>query len=200
MAILIASTPSSAIFVKKIIAYRRKMLKETDSRVKLTNQLLSGIRVLKIYAWEAAQEAQVCPWHLCSYLRVHYPAFASSLTLQLLAHQSCSLLLIVIPHGCEAVDALQSAVLVCLLLQSGWQSGRSAKHTSEVELLLTGHQCSGCCILLQQVMYQLQLPHHTACLLAKSDNPNRSLTIECSHGLSCLLYRFKRLVSGSCGG
>lgn len=39
--------------------YRRKMLKETDSRVKLTNQLLSGIRVLKIYAWEAAQEAQI---------------------------------------------------------------------------------------------------------------------------------------------
>ena len=60
MAILIASTPSSAIFVKKIIMYRRKMLKETDGRVKLTNQLLSGIRVLKIYAWEAAQEAQVC--------------------------------------------------------------------------------------------------------------------------------------------
>ena len=54
-----ASTPASAIFVKKIIMYRRKMLKETDSRVKLTNQLLSGIRVLKIYAWEAAQEAQI---------------------------------------------------------------------------------------------------------------------------------------------
>ena len=39
--------------------FRRKMLKETDTRVKLTNQLLSGIRVLKIYAWEAAQEAQI---------------------------------------------------------------------------------------------------------------------------------------------
>lgn len=39
--------------------YRRKMLKETDTRVKLTNQLLSGIRVLKIYAWEAAQEAAI---------------------------------------------------------------------------------------------------------------------------------------------
>ena len=59
MAILMASTPASAIFVKKIIMYRRKMLKETDTRVKLTNQLLSGIRVLKIYAWEAAQEAQI---------------------------------------------------------------------------------------------------------------------------------------------
>ncbi|KAL3154179.1 hypothetical protein ABBQ32_013696 [Trebouxia sp. C0010 RCD-2024] len=59
MAILMASTPASAIFVKKIIMFRRKMLKETDSRVKLTNQLLSGIRVLKIYAWEAAQEAQI---------------------------------------------------------------------------------------------------------------------------------------------
>ena len=54
-----ASTPASAIFVKKIIMYRRKMLKETDTRVKLTNQLLSGIRVLKIYAWEAAQEAAI---------------------------------------------------------------------------------------------------------------------------------------------
>ncbi|DBB06529.1 TPA: hypothetical protein ACH3X1_012074 [Trebouxia sp. C0004] len=59
MAILMASTPASAIFVKKIIMYRRKMLKETDTRVKLTNQLLSGIRVLKIYAWEAAQEAAI---------------------------------------------------------------------------------------------------------------------------------------------
>jgi len=59
MAILMASTPASAIFVKKIIMFRRKMLKETDTRVKLTNQLLSGIRVLKIYAWEAAQEAAI---------------------------------------------------------------------------------------------------------------------------------------------
>lgn len=35
------------------------MLKHTDQRVKLMNQLLVGIRVLKMYAWESAQEAMV---------------------------------------------------------------------------------------------------------------------------------------------
>ena len=48
------SAPASGIFVGKIIALRRGMLKYTDNRVKLMNQLLAGIRVLKIYAWEAA--------------------------------------------------------------------------------------------------------------------------------------------------
>lgn len=33
---------------------RRKMLQYTDSRVKLMNQLLVGIRVLKMYAWEVS--------------------------------------------------------------------------------------------------------------------------------------------------
>ena len=56
---MLLSAPSSAIFVKKLIGCRRNMLKQTDARVKLMNQLLSGIRVLKVYAWEAAQEAQV---------------------------------------------------------------------------------------------------------------------------------------------
>lgn len=37
------------------------MLKETDKRVKLMNQLLAGIRVIKLYAWEAAQESLVSP-------------------------------------------------------------------------------------------------------------------------------------------
>ena len=35
------------------------MLVQTDKRVKLMNQLLVGIRVLKLYAWESAQEAAV---------------------------------------------------------------------------------------------------------------------------------------------
>ncbi|KAK9823870.1 hypothetical protein WJX72_006059 [[Myrmecia] bisecta] len=59
MAILLLSTPSTALFVKKLTGYRRQMLVQTDARIKLMNQLLVGIRVLKIYAWEAAQEAAV---------------------------------------------------------------------------------------------------------------------------------------------
>ncbi len=59
LGILLLSTPATTIFLKKITGYRREMLKHTDQRVKLMNQLLVGIRVLKMYAWESAQEAAV---------------------------------------------------------------------------------------------------------------------------------------------
>jgi len=59
LAILLASSPASGRFVRKITQLRRAMLTHTDARVRLTNQLLSGIRVLKLYAWEAAQEGAV---------------------------------------------------------------------------------------------------------------------------------------------
>jgi hypothetical protein len=59
LGILLVSTPATTIFLKKITGYRREMLRHTDARVKLMNQLLVGIRVLKMYAWEAAQEAAV---------------------------------------------------------------------------------------------------------------------------------------------
>ena len=59
LAILLASSPASGRFVRKITQLRRAMLVHTDARVRLTNQLLAGIRVLKLYAWEAAQEAAV---------------------------------------------------------------------------------------------------------------------------------------------
>lgn len=59
LGILLISTPATSIFVKKLTKYRRQMLVHTDQRVKLMNQLLVGIRVLKIYAWEAAQEAAI---------------------------------------------------------------------------------------------------------------------------------------------
>ena len=59
LGILLVSTPATTIFLKKITGFRREMLKHTDQRVKLMNQLLVGIRVLKLYAWESAQEAAV---------------------------------------------------------------------------------------------------------------------------------------------
>ena len=59
LGILLISTPATTIFLKKITGFRREMLKYTDQRVKLMNQLLVGIRVLKMYAWESAQEAAV---------------------------------------------------------------------------------------------------------------------------------------------
>ena len=57
LGILLITTPVTSIFMKKIVAYRRGMLRYTDQRVKLMNQLLVGIRVLKMYAWEVSCRA-----------------------------------------------------------------------------------------------------------------------------------------------
>lgn len=38
---------------------RKEALKHTDRRVQIMNRLLTGIRTLKMYAWEAIQESMV---------------------------------------------------------------------------------------------------------------------------------------------
>ncbi|EQC27624.1 hypothetical protein SDRG_14673 [Saprolegnia diclina VS20] len=44
---------------RKVGDIRRDLLKVQASRVKLTNEVLQGIRVVKLYAWEASLEAQL---------------------------------------------------------------------------------------------------------------------------------------------
>jgi hypothetical protein len=62
LGILLVTTPITSIFMKKIVGYRRAMLRFTDQRVKLMNQLLVGIRVLKMYAWEVSLGWEAPPW------------------------------------------------------------------------------------------------------------------------------------------
>ena len=57
LAMLLFASPATGLFVRRMTHLRKQMLQETDQRVKLMNQLLAGIRVLKLYAWESAQEA-----------------------------------------------------------------------------------------------------------------------------------------------
>lgn len=38
---------------------RSKIVKHTDERVKRTNELLQGIRVVKLYAWEDALSSKI---------------------------------------------------------------------------------------------------------------------------------------------
>ena len=38
---------------------RDRMVKYTDERVKLTNEVLQGIRVVKLYAWEGPSEERI---------------------------------------------------------------------------------------------------------------------------------------------
>lgn len=54
LGIMLVSLPLTGIMMALLMNYRRKMLKCTDERVMRTNQLMVGIRVLKMYAWEEA--------------------------------------------------------------------------------------------------------------------------------------------------
>ena len=46
--------PLNGVIFSQMTAIRRIKMKETDKRVKLMNEILSGIRVIKYYAWEYA--------------------------------------------------------------------------------------------------------------------------------------------------
>ena len=51
-AVLAVLVPINALGSKFVALLQRKQLKAKDSRIKLMNEILSGIKVLKLYAWE----------------------------------------------------------------------------------------------------------------------------------------------------
>ena len=59
LGVLVIAAPVTGIFVGIMTQQREDMLAYTDKRIVLVNQLLAGIKALKTYAWEAAQEARV---------------------------------------------------------------------------------------------------------------------------------------------
>ena len=59
LGVLVVATPVSFIFINKLTNLQGDMLAHTDRRIALVNQLLAGMKSLKMYAWEAAQEARV---------------------------------------------------------------------------------------------------------------------------------------------
>ncbi|CAF0941211.1 unnamed protein product [Brachionus calyciflorus] len=52
VATMILFLPLNAILSNKTKVLQTKKLKEQDSRIKLTNEILSGIKILKLYGWE----------------------------------------------------------------------------------------------------------------------------------------------------
>ena len=52
--VLIAIMPIQMVFMGKFFKERSGMVKSTDSRVKLVNEILQGIRVIKSYNWESS--------------------------------------------------------------------------------------------------------------------------------------------------
>ncbi|XP_043474514.1 multidrug resistance-associated protein 1 isoform X1 [Leptopilina heterotoma] len=59
LAVMIILIPVNALIAGKVRNLQIKQMKNKDERVKLMNEVLSGIKVLKLYAWEPSFEEQI---------------------------------------------------------------------------------------------------------------------------------------------
>lgn len=59
VAIMITLIPLHGFFSKKHFALEMRKMKYKDERAKLMNEILSGIKILKLYAWEPSFEEQI---------------------------------------------------------------------------------------------------------------------------------------------
>lgn len=59
LAVMIILIPINAFIANKVKTLQIRQMKNKDERVKLMNEILSGIKVLKLYAWEPSFEDQV---------------------------------------------------------------------------------------------------------------------------------------------
>ncbi|XP_061665901.1 ATP-binding cassette sub-family C member 3 isoform X2 [Syngnathoides biaculeatus] len=59
VAVMILLIPLNAIIVMKSRSYQVEQMQHKDSRIKLMNEILNGIKVLKLYAWENSFKEKV---------------------------------------------------------------------------------------------------------------------------------------------
>ncbi|RHZ60076.1 hypothetical protein Glove_359g26 [Diversispora epigaea] len=54
VAVMILMTPVNAVLASKMRTLQKKQMTNKDDRIKLMNEILNGIKVIKLYAWESA--------------------------------------------------------------------------------------------------------------------------------------------------
>lgn len=59
LVVVAAVMPLLGVAIAIMIKHRNEKIKQGDRRVKLTNEVLSGIRILKFYGWEGAYEQMI---------------------------------------------------------------------------------------------------------------------------------------------
>ncbi|NXE48712.1 MRP3 protein, partial [Casuarius casuarius] len=59
VAVMVLLIPFNAVIAMKTRAFQVEQMRHKDSRIKLMNEILTGIKVLKLYAWEPSFSAKV---------------------------------------------------------------------------------------------------------------------------------------------
>ncbi|XP_068605615.1 multidrug resistance-associated protein 1 [Brachionichthys hirsutus] len=59
VAVMVLMVPVNAVIAMKTKTYQMSQMKSKDSRIKLMNEMMNGIKVLKLYAWELAFKDKV---------------------------------------------------------------------------------------------------------------------------------------------
>ncbi|XP_075699212.1 ATP-binding cassette sub-family C member 2 [Rhinoderma darwinii] len=59
LAVMILLIPINAVLATKSKSFQMKNMKNKDKRLKIMNEILNGIKILKLYAWEPSFEKQV---------------------------------------------------------------------------------------------------------------------------------------------
>ena len=57
--VMLILIPVNNYITNKMRYITQRLMKHKDKRIKLINEILSGIKVLKLYAWESSFDAQV---------------------------------------------------------------------------------------------------------------------------------------------
>ncbi|KAM3913418.1 ATP-binding cassette sub-family C member 2-like [Leptodactylus fuscus] len=59
LAVMVLLIPINAVLATKSKTFQMKNMKNKDKRLKIMNEILNGIKILKLYAWEASFQKQV---------------------------------------------------------------------------------------------------------------------------------------------
>ncbi|POI35376.1 hypothetical protein CIB84_000873, partial [Bambusicola thoracicus] len=71
VAVMILLVPINAVMAMKTKTYQVAQMKSKDNRIKLMNEILNGIKVLKLYAWELAFREKVALSTFAVYVKVN---------------------------------------------------------------------------------------------------------------------------------
>ena len=120
--VLLACAPVIAFLVGNMSRLRKSMLVFTDQRVKLMNQLLVAVRVLKMYAWEPAQEAAVVDMRgkELRELRKSVPYKVGSISILFTAPVLAMLVCFSVFGGLYPEDFTPAAIFTSISLWVGW--------------------------------------------------------------------------------